>query len=205
MRYIWIFIIFLASSMMLKAQSSNVDAAFDQGGFFNQLWLGGNVILGYSGGSGDSYFQFGLTPMVGYKLTENFSVGPRLGFTYTNIKGTAADENGELSNRAANLTEYTGGIFARYKFFEQFFVHLEGEYRSAELPFGRSGFLAYDSDKGEVLTYRDTEFNPIIGAGYNSSGGGLWGYEILVLYRTNIAEDDPRSPFDIRVGFTYNF
>lgn len=205
MRVLFVFAALLLVNLNLNAQSKNVDSAFDQGGFFDQLWYGGNVILGYSGGAGDSYFQFGVTPMVGYKVSDNFSVGPRLGFTYTNIKGDALNENGEFSTRAANLTEYTGGIFARYKIFNLFFIHAEGEYRSLELPFTRNGLLAYDSREGKVLTARETEFNPIIGAGYNSSGSGLWGYEILVLYRTNIPENDPRSPFDIRVGFTYNF
>ena len=41
------------------------------------------------------------------------------------------------------------------------------------------------------------------GAGYNS--GGLWGYEIMILYNANQPENTIDSPFEYRIGFTYKY
>jgi hypothetical protein len=186
------------------AQSRDVDEAFEQKGIAHKLWYGGGFTLGFSGTTNASVFQIGITPMVGYKLTDNLSVGPRIGITYQHIKGDSRDiTTGELAIKSTGLTEYIAGVFARYKVFNQFFAHVEAEYRSSEFVLSDGTFLAADGD--DLATVRQDEFQPIVGVGYNSSGGGPWGYEIMLLYRTNIPEDDIRSPFDLRIGFTYNF
>ena len=64
--------------------------------------------------------------------------------------------------------------------------------------------LLYDEDTDKLVTIDDNRNTTLLGLGYNS-GAGLIGYEILVLYDFNVAEDDDALPFDFRVGFTYKF
>ena len=64
-----------------KKKSSKTDEYFDESGFVNKLWYGGGLNLGYSGGNNQSFFAFGLSPMVGYKVWDDIiSIGPKLGF-----------------------------------------------------------------------------------------------------------------------------
>lgn len=200
-------LIFFFAPYTVDAQrtSDEVDEAFTQKGIGPSLWYGGGFTLGFAGTSNYSNFQIGITPMVGYKITDNLSAGPRVGVTYQYIKGDARDLiSGELQTEATGLTEYIAGAFVRYKVFQQFFAQFEGEFRSSEFVLTDGRFLIYDSEIDDLSTVRQSDFQPIIGAGYNS-GMGLWGYEIMILYRLNIPEDDIRSPFDIRFGITYNF
>ncbi|HKK89183.1 MAG TPA: hypothetical protein VJ917_10055 [Saprospiraceae bacterium] len=200
-------LIFFIAPHKVDAQrtTDEVDEAFTQKGIGQSLWYGGGFTLGFAGTSNYSNFQIGITPMVGYKITDNLSAGPRVGITYQYIKGDARDLfSGELQTEATGLTEYIAGAFVRYKVFQQFFAQFEGEFRSSEFVLTDGRFLIYDSEIDDLSTVRQNDFQPIIAAGYNS-GMGLWGYEIMVLYRLNIPEDDIRSPFDIRFGVTYNF
>ena len=59
-----------------------------------------------------------------------------------------------------------------------------------------------DND-GNVIKDRVGRFNPNVGVGYNS--GGLVGYEIMLLFTLNQPANTLQQPFDIRIGFTYNF
>ena len=204
---------FMLKPHLTEAQrtSGGVDEAFTQKGIGQSLWYGGGFTLGFAGTSNYSNFQIGITPMVGYKITDNLSAGPRVGITYQYIKGDAQNtvrfcnnNIGDTNTASAGLTEYIAGAFVRYKIFQQFFAQFEGEYRSSEFVLSNGRFLEYDCINDKLATVRQNDFQPIIGAGYNS-GMGLWGYEIMILYRLNIPEDDIRSPFDIRFGVTYNF
>lgn len=197
--------LFIYSSYAQKADRE-VMQAFESPGIMDDLWFGGNLLLNFSGNGNYNIFQLGVTPMVGYKLSDHFSVGPRLGVIYQNIRGEAIDQfTGEIRNENANLTEYVFGFFGRAKFFQTFFLHLEAEYRNTEYVLAQSGRLIYLPDEDKVWTIRESDFSPIAGLGYNSSIGSLWGYEMMIFYRFNIADDDPRSPFDLRFGVTYNF
>lgn len=184
-----------------KTTAKKTDQYFDEsGGFKHRLWYGGSFNLNF-GGDGQTYnsFVIGLTPMVGYKITNNWSAGPRVGFSYNRYKFI----NPTL---VLNLTDYTVGAFTRYKVFKNFFVHTEADYYSQQLPGSKDdpGKIIKDVD-GNVFKFRDNRMNYYAGVGYNS--GGLLGYEIMALYNFTIANDpnDPRTPFDLRIGFTYNF
>jgi hypothetical protein len=191
----------VAQSKKKKKKSSKTDEYFDDSGFANKLWYGGNFTLGFSGGNNQSYFAFGLAPMVGYKLINDLvSVGPRVGFEYNHIR---VQEFGGGPVYKASPLSYSVGAFARIKPFQNFFGHFEYEYQSAESTDpDRDGFIEIDS-QGKIVTDRVPFDNVYIGAGYNS--GGLFGYEILLLYNVNQADNTIESPFDIRFGFTYKF
>ncbi|MBI1228247.1 MAG: hypothetical protein GC192_23640 [Bacteroidetes bacterium] len=182
-----------------KKKSSKTDEYFDDSGFANKLWYGGNFTLGYAGNTNQSQFTFGLAPMVGYKLVNDLiSVGPRVGFEYNAIK---LKGNGTVYK--ASPLSYSVGAFARIKPFDNFFAHFEYEHQSAEStdPDG-DGYIEVNS-KGEIITDRLPYDNVYIGAGYNS--GGLWAYEILLLYNATLPSNSFTSPLVLRFGLTYKF
>lgn len=174
-------------------KEEEIDDYFDESkGFKHRLWYGGNFILGFISTNRESQFSIGVTPMVGYKITDELSVGPRATIIYSHYRYQFSSGNVE----SVNSTEYGVGAFLRYKVYRNFFAH--GEYEIL------SDIIGYQFGPGETLTpVRRERGNGYLGAGFNS--GGRFGYEILLLYNLTIPENDPSSPFSIRFGFTYKF
>lgn len=184
-----------------KTTKDKTENYFDEsGGFKHRLWYGGNFTLGYNSDGVSSSFQIGATPMVGYKIIGGLSAGPRVGMIYTSYK--SLNELGKYST--VGLNDFSVGAFTRYKFLRNFFVHGEFEHESRQSPlFTSLGYIALDASTGKPLKYREGKDNLYGGIGYNS--GGLIGYEIALLYNFLEPTDSYRQPFNIRIGFTYNF
>ncbi len=166
--------------------------------FTDRLWYGGNINLGFQGTNTYNIFFFGISPMAGYKITEEFSVGPRVEVFYTYYRAFVFSQNGYFN---AHPVSFSGGIFTRYKFFNQFFGHLEYNLEKAVFLESRGGDFVVDGDRlSTVSEYFD---NFYIGLGYTS--GGRFGSEISILY--NVIQDSQSLdlPISIRIGFNYNF
>ncbi len=167
----------------------------------DHLWYGGGGNLGFSGGNNFNFFTFGLSPMVGYKIIPQVSVGPRLSFNYNFIKGVGSDGFVHKAQPAS----YSAGLFTRFKFVRMFFLHAEYEYESREVFYVDGlGYLVLDNE-GNILTDRISRENIYAGLGYTNSSDGRWGYEVLLLYNFLTPESSLELPFDLRVGLTYNF
>lgn len=171
-------------------KKSETDKYFDEsGGFAHRLWYGGGFTLGFSGGNFSSIFQLGISPMVGYKLTNEFSVGPRANLLYMYYK----QETFGAGVQSSNFFNYGIGAFARYKIGRSIFAHVE---------------YGFDNEVDRF----DDQFNPIrklqnnafVGGGFND-GNNLWGYEIYLLYNVLQEDNNLNLPFDFRFGITYNF
>lgn len=172
-----------------KSRNNSTDEYFDESGIgAHRFWYGGGLGLGFSGGNINSRFDVSLSPMVGYKITPEFSVGPRIEVSYTHYRERFSPND----VFKANLISYGVGVFGRYKLFNQFFGHAEYQIESRQDP------INFNGDK--IRTRFD---NFYLGIGYTS--GGLVGYEISLLY--NLTEEDNRVdlPLDYRLAFTYNF
>lgn len=182
-----------------KKKSSESETTFH---LAEHLWYGGGGTLNFSGGNNFNYFIFGLSPMVGYKIIEPVSVGPRFSFSYNYIKGQGNDG---MFYKTQPIS-YSIAAFTRFKFLRSFFAHAELEYESRKVfyvdPFG---YLLIDYITGEIVTDRITRENAYLGLGYNSGSPNGWGYEILVLYNLLVSENSYELPFNIRVGMTYRF
>ena len=163
--------------------------------------MGEVLTLGLSGNSSITYFSAGISPMVGYKIFDPVSVGPRVSFTYNHLKGFATD--GQI--RKVQPISYSYGLFARAKFLRILFAHVEFEREHDTGVFlDGNGLLIYDITEGKVETFKEIRENFYIGAGYNSGYGAL-GFEILALYNVLIPDNTLESPFSIRFGVTYKF
>ena len=163
--------------------------------FHERLWYGGGFGLGFGGDQFSSIFQMGISPMVGYKVTNKLSFGPRVDIQYTTGRIDGGTEIFRL-----NAVNYGAGVFGRYKFLETFFLHTE------------FGFLDYvqniaapDPGDRNVKVFRAQESQAFVGLGYNSSAGGVWGTEFSLLYNLLAPDDQLALPIDFRFGITYKF
>lgn len=159
----------------------------------DQLWFGGGFNLGFSGSNGVNLFQFGLSPMMGYKIFEPFSVGPRVAVQYNHYR--ARTFNGGTDS--ASPISWAVGAFMRYKVIQAIFVQAEFELENQPI-------VSVDVDQLSVA--RRERNNTYIGGGYTSGQGtGTFGYEIVLLFNLNQAENTVDLPYTIRFGFTYGF
>ncbi|MCI4647218.1 hypothetical protein [Phaeodactylibacter sp.] len=190
-----VFMLLAIAQNTATAQRSDTDRYFDESqGFTHRLWYGGGIILGFFGANGESTFSLGATPLIGYKITDNFSIGPRFSLIYTHYRL----QTGLDRVTTTNLFDYGIGAFSRYKVFRSFFIHLEYGADNEEF------VTAYDSFNDEIISARSVRSNAYVGAGYND-GNGIWGYDIYLLYNTLAPENSLGPPIEFRFGLTYNF
>ena len=180
-------------SLDIKAQSltRSTDKEKKVSSSNRRIWYGGNVPLGLGFGS-STLIQFGLSPMLGYKLTPDFSVGPRAGFLYSYYSQRLI--NGQVE-RVQPLS-WSAGIFSRYKFVDRFFVHAEYEYANEAVPY-------YTSNGFEVQRYNANNLH--LGLGLLQGGGGAMRSEILLLYNVNPSPLSSKSPLSLRFGLNWHF
>lgn len=180
----------IVAGQNLNVKRGSEGAAAEGKKFKDRLWYGGGINLGFASSQNESVFTFGITPMVGYKIFSEFSLGPRVGFSYTNFR---ARSSSKVDNVA--LFEASEGIFARYKFFNVVFAHAEFNFTQSEYP-------KYDINEWNKYTINSQ--NAYVGLGYNAGSGGF-GTELYVLYNFLADENIINQPFDIRFGITYKF
>jgi hypothetical protein len=173
----------------------------EETGIKNKLWYGGNLGLGLSAFSDLTFFNFGLFPMVGYKITPGVSVGPRLGIDYSYYRAPSS-----LTGRpvTANVFSFYSGVFARAKIYQWIFAQAEYGLDMASFPqFDLFGRMIVNADTQRVNRIRDFREQGLVGLGYNS--GGLFASEIVAMYDLLLPADSFRNPWVIRFGFTYKF
>lgn len=183
----------------LDAQIRLQDPEESTQSFSDRMWYGGNINLGFQGSNTYNVFFFGVSPMAGYKITEDFSVGPRFEIFYTYYKAFVWRNNDHYT---AHPISFSGGIFARHKFLNQFFGHVEYNKEKTTYPV-RDITGSFFVENGKLATRSSYFDNLYIGLGYTS--GGRFGSEISILY--NVIQDSQTLdiPISIRIGFNYNF
>ncbi|MFN0214798.1 MAG: hypothetical protein ACKVT2_11125 [Saprospiraceae bacterium] len=157
-------------------------------GLAARLWYGGGVNIGFGGFNGYSSFNFGISPMIGYKIVGPLSAGPRIAYDFNSLK--------QRGFKSINLNSFDVGAFVRCRVFRGLFF--QGEL---------SNEWYQDIDYGTLDTYNDNRVNQRIGAGWNFGEPGGTGSEISVLYNFKIANDlnTYRNPIEYRFGFTWRF
>ena len=172
-----------------------------------KLWYGAGGTLNFGGNNAASEFAIGITPMVGYKINNWFSVGPRFEATVN----TGRYDLGFVEITKLNTFDYGVGAFTRAKSPFGIYGHLEYFLRNEEFPLNQDGnrlvgnqFPKIDANDN-IETGREFDAAAYIGIGYNSAGFSKWGYEIQLNYDLLAPEDIVQLPIDLRVGLTYNF
>ncbi len=158
--------------------------------FGSNLWFGAGAQLGFQAGNNQSFFQIGLSPIVGYKINNIVSVGPRGSIAYNSFKFAT-----NVGDETEKFVTWSAGAFARAKILGQFFAHAE---------YSLMNERQRNFQTGELDGV--TRAIPFLGGGLSQGGGiGAAGFEILLLFRLSGADRIGDSPFEIRSGLNYNF
>ncbi len=147
----------------------------------------------YSGGNriftgGDFGMQFGsqtyiqIAPVLGYRLTDQFSAGITGKYIYYNLKDS-------YSNYKTNI--YGGGVFTRYNVLEEVFLHAEYEALSLEVPAS-----VYETNRRIVSGL-------FLGAGYRQFIGEFSSLNLMILYDVIEDQYSPYQNPQIRIGFDF--
>ncbi len=163
--------------------------------FTSRLWYGGNMGLNFNNRS----LNLNLAPMIGYKVTENFSVGLKLPVNYINSKFSLSGNTSSYSN-----LNYGLGVFTRYTFFKNFFAHAEyNRVRGRELTFYDRPSLIDPNKPREFLKnkYQRNELN--LGLGFRTRG--KVGFEFSALYNVFHNPQIRATPLSIRAGVSFKF
>ena len=173
-----------AEAQRSKKKRNSTEEYFDEsGGFAHRLWYGGGFNLNFGGNGITNQLLIGVSPMVGFKINSVLSVGPRVSIDYTEIF---------IDGLNPRAIFWGVGPFARGKITDQIFAQVEYEYR---------GISGLNSATGNQFDNDEAFF---IGLGYQSSGGGLIGYEFSAHY--NFLDDNELNiPITFRAGLNYNF
>jgi len=176
-------ILILVLSAMVLNISGQVDKVKDteqkkgKKPFKERLVTGGDVILSF----GTNGTQIGLSPLLGYRVTDKYTAGIGATYIYGSFPGFTSQILG-------------GRVFNRLMVFDQFF--LQGEFE-------------YNDFNQKIKLFRDKinySFPAILaGAGYRSSIGGRSSVSFMVLY--DILQD-PKSFYQgpiIRGGVNIGF
>ncbi|MEP5614304.1 MAG: hypothetical protein ABJP45_18785 [Cyclobacteriaceae bacterium] len=164
-----VFSVLMLLSIGLAAQSNWTDRFYFGGGF--GLSAGGNGT------------NVSLSPQVGYKVTDRYSVGVGITYQYVKIKGIDT-----------SINNYGWSVFNRYNITRQFFAYSEFENLQFE----------YFTSLSPERTARGGYNSLLIGAGYSESLAGRASFNISALYNVLYDPADPvqpyNSPWVIRAG-----
>jgi hypothetical protein len=182
--------LFQQASAQTVISSSSRNKKKEASPFASKLWYGAGLNIGFGSFNGSSQFGFGISPMVGYKIIEQISAGPRLSVFYTSTKLPGY--------KNLNLFDTELGIFLRGKVFRGFFLQGEVSNEWVQQP---GDFVGNTISKD-----RFQRFNQYVGLGYNWGDGG-WGSEISAFYNVAVANDIAgfENPWDYRFTITYRF
>jgi len=178
-----------------KKKKSDVEEYFDdRGSFADRLWYGADFTLNFFSLPQGNAFNAGISPMVGYKITDAFSVGPRLEILYRGERYS----QGAQDDLKFNSTNFGLGAFARYKVFNQYFIHTEYQTISNEIG------VAVDFANNEIITERQWQDNFFVGGGYGASGGAV-GFQVTLLWNLLEEFSSQTIPLYYRIGINYKF
>ena len=159
------------------------DSDIDKPEFVDRLYYGGSFGLQFG-----TITNISLLPILGYKVTDKFSVGP--GFVYHFIR-----------TGGQTFQNFGGRVFAQHEVLPgllgggTILLHAEHETLSYENYWRTSNGLFEKS--------RRTVNTPLAGLGYRQSSGRA-SFDMLLLYNFN-DEDSPYSNPVIRAGFNIPF
>ena len=157
-----------------KEEKGSVESSIDKRVFF-----GGNFGLSFSFGRGGSQFVE-LSPLVGYRVSENFSVGGAFTYLYISREYIVLPSYNRIT-----LKNNTFGprAFLRYSFIENYFIQTEVESLNTEVPL----------NDGTTNTGREWVPGFFLGGGSSFPINDRLEVNAIVLY--NLSYNDIRSPY----------
>ena len=172
-KYFSLLILFFSISLTGFAQSDLTSRKFG-----DRLFAGGDVGLTFG-----TVTFINVSPLLGYRITDDFSAG--VGGTYQYFKQS-------FDGAEFQTSIYGGRVFARHAILEDFFVHSEYEILNLEV-----------ADAFGFATGRQNIPFLYVGGGVRQSIGGSSYFVGMVLYDVIQNRLSPYNPLQIRGGFIF--
>lgn len=168
------------------------------------------IIVGGWGvfGIGSGVTNIGVTPILGYRITDNFSAGIGFGYQYLHVKNyflvpvninTGAEEYKNL-----NAHFYSPSVWARHIIWNNIFAHVEYEHNISTYKEYIANVLATPPYETQQVTVSVPSL--LAGGGIRQPVGRRSSIVAMVLYDVL---QDKRSPYyktvAIRLGFNFGF
>ena len=135
--------------------------------------------------------------MVGYKIIDRVSLGPRVGVLYSTQR-VPAGNGGAIR---FNSWDFEYGVFGRVKILPILFFHSEYSIENRAIP---TSVFVPGTNRLEAT--RESIDHAYLGLGYQSGGGpSALGYEIMLLFDVLGDQNSTQLPIAFRFGLNYNF
>jgi len=181
------------SGLELPGREQERKAAQQHAEQYTKLFVYSGIGLGYSSYYGFSNFNFSISPAIGYRVSDRFSIGPGISYAYNHYGQDYA--NGPSTS--VSTSSFGAKVFAQFMVIDNFFVHAEYESTKAQ-------FLLVDQFNQPQGTVTRTVQTPLAGVGYRSQISNRAAADIVLLYNF---QDNYNSIYPnpvIRFNFLFN-
>jgi len=173
-------ILFMSVQTMVAQKSENSS-------FKENAWYGAHVGIGFGASSDRSDFSVKFAPLMGYRVLDFLSVGPRANISYQHTR--FRDFNTGDPYLKLNFVDLGVGAFVRAEVFRQYFVQGELMYEQVEV---------LNTSLEEV---KINGGNAYIGVGMNT-GDQDFNADLMLMYDLNLQALRKANLIDLRFGFT---
>lgn len=191
------FVLFLVLICVTTIYGFNTETEQNNSKIYNPFKPNPKQSKWYYGGSigfnfWNDYFYLSVQPLIGYKVTPQFSVGGRLGYSYI------SDDRSSFGNVKSH--NYGASVFTRYRIIPKIYAHAEFVYASTERHTFNFLQQQFNSERVWVPYF-------LLGGGYSQQiSPNVWGY-VEVLFDVIQDENsiygnwDPLVSVGVGVGF----
>ncbi len=178
-KYLSLSVIFsMLLALNLSAQFQDVKIENQENSIGKRIFFGGNLGLQFG-----ALTSIEISPLVGYRLSNNWSAG--IGLTYMYY-----EDSRYTPTYSTNI--FGGRLFSRYYIYGDFFAHAEYELLSYE----DQDFFTREKTRRNVSSY-------FIGGGFRQWLGPRAAATIMILYNLNDNEYSVYSNPIFRIGFQF--
>lgn len=159
----------------------------------------------FGGGLGAAFgtvTNISVSPVVGYRFTDNLFAGVGFGYQYVRIKDAYLVPNyntGALESHPLKASIYTPSLWARYVIWNNIFAHAEYEHNFMS-------FKEYEPDPvtGGIRSFNNKDDVPclLLGGGLRAPITDRASFLIMALYDVL---QDPNSPYRNTISFRFGF
>ncbi len=168
----------------------------------SKLIFGGGLALGFG-----TVTNLGISPVVGYRITDNFAAGISLGYQYNRIKNFWSIQDpvtGAYKNIHYKASILSGGVWTRYVVWQNIFAHAEYEHNL--LTYNEP---AYDQNGSGNIVEKKTKLDApalLLGGGFRQPMTENSSFVISALYDVLQHEYSPYgNQLFFRFGFNVGF
>lgn len=199
------------SGLELPGREQERKAAQQHAEQYTKLFVYSGLGLGYSSYYGFSNFNFSISPALGYRVSDRFSIGPGISYAY-NYYGQDVQNGGSTS---VSTSSVGAKVFAQFMVIDNFFVHAEYESTRAQLLVLAHGARANNGDVhrvGKIRERRKRNREAASAGRYRQTkllATGNWAGKAKILYAASSffqpRRTNPRKPHPAGITFSPSF